>query len=157
MDAEVKDVLAVEVTTEQWTDGEVFVGLLEQIDGAIAQVDGDGAYDPRGVYAAAGNGGAPVALPPRDNAVPWEADHPRTQALAAIAAQGLSAWKRAVGYPRRSRAENAIYRLKQLFGDCLASRRFETQVTEVHVWVAALNIMSSLGMPVSVPVGVISS
>lgn len=157
VDANLKDVLAVEVTTEQWSDGEVFAGLLEQIDGAIAQVDGDGAYDTRGVYAAAGERGAQVAVPPRDNAVPWEADHPRTQALAAIAAQGLSAWKRAVGYHRRSLAENAIYRLKQRFGDRLASRRFETQVTEVHVRVAALNIMTYLGMPVSVPVGVILS
>lgn len=157
VDAEVKDVLSVEVTTEQWTDGKVFAGLREQIDGALAQVDGDGAYDTRGVYAAAGKRGAPVAVPPRDHAVPWEADHPRTQALAAIAAQGLSAWKRAVGYHRRSLAENASYRLKQLFGDRLASRRFETQVTEVHVWVAALNIMTYLGLPVSVPVGVMSS
>lgn len=157
VDAEVKDVLAVEVTTEQWTDGEVFAGLLEQIDGAIAQVDGDGAYDTHGVYAAARERGAQGAVPPRDNAVPWEADHPRTQALAAIAAQGVSAWKRAVGYHRRRLAENALYRLKQRFGDRLASRRFETQVTEVHVRVAALNIMTYLGMPVSVPVGVMLS
>ena len=46
-----------------------------------------------------------------------------------------------------------MYRLKQLFGDRLASRLFETQVTEVHVRVAAMNIMTALGMPVSVCVG----
>src|SRR5512147_117861 len=51
VDAQVKDVLAVEVTTAQWTDGEVFAGLLEQIEDPIAQVDGVGAYDTRGVYA----------------------------------------------------------------------------------------------------------
>lgn len=153
-DTDVKDALAVEVTTEEWTDSEVFQGLLDQIEGAIAQVDGDGAYDTRGVYDAAMARGAKVAVPPRENAVPWEADHPRTQALAAIAAQGLPAWKQAVGYHRRSLAENGIYRFKQLFGDRLASRLFETQVTEVHVRVAALNVMTYLGMPVSVPVGV---
>lgn len=153
-DTDVKDALAVEVTTEEWTDSEVFQGLLDQIEGAIAQVDGDGAYDTRGVYDAAMERGAKVAVPPRENAVPWEADHPRTQALAAIAAQGLPAWKQAVGYHRRSLAENGIYRFKQLFGDRLASRLFETQVTEVHVRVAALNVMTYLGMPVSVPVGV---
>jgi hypothetical protein len=98
-----------------------------------------------------------VAVPPRDNAVPWAADHPRPQALAAIATQGLSAWKRAVGYHRRSLAANAIYRLKHRFGDRLASRRFETQVTAVHVRVAALTVMTYLGMPVSVPVGVMLS
>ena len=153
-DAEVKDALAVEVTTEAWTDGEVFQGLLDQIEGDIAQVDGDGAYDTRGVYNAALERDATVAVPPRENAVPWEADHPRTQALATIAERGLPAWKQAVGYHRRSLAENGIYRFKQLFGERLASRLFETQVTEVHVRVAALNVMTYLGMPVSVPVGV---
>jgi hypothetical protein len=44
-----------------------------------------------------------------------------------------------------------MYRFKQLFGDRLASRLFETQVTEVHVRVAALNVVTYLGMPVSVP------
>jgi hypothetical protein len=37
VDAKVKDVVAVEVTTEQWTDGEVFAGLLEQIDEPMAR------------------------------------------------------------------------------------------------------------------------
>jgi hypothetical protein len=151
VDAHVKDVVAVEVTTEQWTDGEVFAGLLEQIDDPIAQIDADGAYDTREVYQAAAGGGADLVVPPRANAVPWAADHPRTQALAAIAEQGLAAWKRATGYHHRSLAENAMYRFKQLFGDRLACRQFETQVTEVHSRVAALNVMTYLGMPVSVP------
>ena len=83
--------------------------------------------------------------------VPWADDHPRTQALAAIAEQGLAGWKRATGYHHRSLAENAMYRFKQLFGNRLACRQLETQVTEVHSRVAALNVMTYLGMPVSVP------
>ena len=150
-----KDVLAVEVTTEPWTDGEVFAGLLEQIEDPITPVEGAGAYHPRAVAAAAANRGAPVALPPRENAVPWAAAHPRTQALAAIATQRLSAWKRAGGYHRRSRADNPIYRLKPLCGDGLASRRFATAVTEVHARVAAFKGMTYLGIPVSMAVGVI--
>ena len=153
VDAQVKDVLAVEVTPAQGTDGEVFAGLLEQIEDPIAQVDADSAYDTRAVYVAAAAHGVDLVVPPRENAVPWVADHPRPQALADIATHGLSAWKRARGYHHRSLAENARYRFKQLFADRLASRRFETQVTEVHVRVAALNVMTYLGMPVSVPVG----
>lgn len=151
VDANVKDVVAAEVTTEQWTDGQVFAGLLEQIDDPIAQIDADGAYDTREVYQAAADSGADLVVLPRANAVPWAADHPRTQALAAMAEQGLAAWKQARGYHHRSLAENAMYRFKQLFGDRLAGRQFETQVTEVHSRVAALNIMTYLGMPVSVP------
>lgn len=40
-----------------------------------------------------------------------------------------------------------MYRLKQLFGETLASPLFETQVTEVHARSAAMNIMTYLGMP----------
>ncbi len=155
VDADVKDVLAVEVTTEQWTDSQVLVGLLEQMDDPIGHVRGDGAYDTHETYTAAGERG--VTIPARTNAVPWAPDHPRTQALAAIAADGLPAWKQAVGYHRRNLAENAMYRFKQLFGGRLASRLFETQVTEVHVRVAALNVMTYLGMPVSIPRRVILS
>lgn len=69
----------------------------------------------------------------------------------------MPAWKQAVGHHRRGLAENAMHRFKQLFGDGLASRLFETQVTEVQVRVAALNVMPYLGVPVSVPRGVILS
>ena len=157
VDAGTKDVIGVEVTTTAWMDCEVFGGLLDQVEGQIGQVDGDGAYDTREVYEAGIARGADVVVPPRENAVPWEEDHPRTQALAGIAEQGLAGWKESVGYHRRSLAENAFYRFKQIFGDRLASRLFETQVTEVHARVAAMNTMTALGMPVSVRVGVAAS
>ena len=157
VDTRTKDTIGVEVTTVEWTDGEVFSGLIEQIEGPIAQIDADGAYDTREVYQTGGARGAKVVVPPRENAVPWEADHPRTQALAEIAEQGLAGWKKSSGYHRRSLAENAMYRLKQLFGESLASRQIETQVTEVHARIAAMNIMTALGMPVSVRVGSIAS
>jgi len=49
-----------------------------------------------------------VAVPPQENAVPWEADHPRTQALADIAARGLPEWKKSIGYHRRSLAGTGL-------------------------------------------------
>jgi hypothetical protein len=67
-----------------------------------------------------------------------------------IETKGLAAWKKESGYHQRSLAENAMYRLKQLFGDHLASRLFETQVVEVHARIAAMNRMTYLGMSVSV-------
>jgi len=154
IDADAKDVLTVEVTTEHWTDSDVVAEWIEHMDDPIGPVRADGAYDTHGVYAAARERGTEVTIPPRENAVSWTPDHPRTQALAAIAAQGLPAWKQTVGYHRRSIAENAMDWFKQLFGGHLASRLFETQVTEVHVRVAALNVMTYLGMPVGMPVSV---
>lgn len=157
VDAEVRDVIAVEVTTTAWTDGEVFGGLIDQVEGAIEQIDADGAYDTREAYDIAAQREARLVVPPRDNAVPWEPTHPRTHALADIAQKGEAQWKRDTGYHRRSLAENAMYRLKQLFGDTLASRLFEAQVNEVHARIAAMNRMTYLGMPKSVRVGVTAS
>lgn len=157
VDSAILDVVGVEVTTPKWTDAEVFEDLLDQIEGDIEQIDADGAYDTRAVYEAAHKRNARLIVPPRDNAIPWEEGHPRTEALTHIAEQGIKAWKKSTHYHQRSLAENAMYRLKQLLGDRLASRLFETQVTEVHVRIAAMNIMTSLGMPVSVRLGAVVS
>ncbi|WP_232470776.1 IS5 family transposase, partial [Methylococcus sp. BF19-07] len=45
VDGNAKDVIGVEVTPVEWADGEVFEGLVEQVEGPIEQIDGDGAYD----------------------------------------------------------------------------------------------------------------
>jgi len=153
VDSNAKDVLGVQVTTVDWADCEVFEEVVEQVEGEIGQIDADGAYDTRGAYQVAAGRGATLAVPPRDNAVPWEDGHPRNAVLAQIASEGMAKWKESSGYHRRSIAENTMYRLKQLFGDRLTSRLFETQVTEVHVRIAVLNIMTYLGMPISVRVG----
>lgn len=47
VDAHAKDVVGVEVTSVEWADGEVFRDLVEQVEGTIEQIDGDGAYDTR--------------------------------------------------------------------------------------------------------------
>jgi hypothetical protein len=156
VDAAILEIVGVEVTTTEWADCEVFEGLVDQIEGIIEQISLDGAYDTREVYAATSKRGARLVVPPRDNAVPWEDGHPRNEAITSIAEQGMKNWKKSTGYHQRSLAENAMYRLKQLFGDRLAARIFETQVTEVHVRIAAMNIMTALGMPVSVRVGTVA-
>ncbi len=157
VDGNAKDVIGVEVTTVEWADGEVFEGLVEQVEGSTEQIGGDGAYDTRKAYDVAASRVARLVVPPRENAVAWEDGHPRNDALEQIAEQGIATWKQASGYHRRSIAENAMYRLKQLFGDSLASRLFETQVTEVHARIAAMNVMTYLGMPISVRVGITPS
>ena len=144
---------AVEVTTEAWHDGEVFGGLIEQIEGSIEQMDADGAYDTAACDEGAQVAGATWVVPPRENAVPWEEGPPRTEALKQIEAKGREEGKKTGGYPRRSLAENSMSRVKQWLGDRWASRLFQTQVVEAHARGAVMNIMTYLGMPVSVRVG----
>jgi hypothetical protein len=157
VDGAEQDVIGLEVTTLEGSDAELFGGLVDQVEGTIDRIAADGAYDTRDAYEVAAQRGGTLVVPPRENAVPWEGNHPRTRALAEIQAKGRRQWKQEAGYHRRSLAETAIYRFKQLFGDRLASRRFESQVNEIHARIAALNAMTYLGMPASVRLGVTAS
>ncbi|EIJ8552759.1 IS5/IS1182 family transposase, partial [Salmonella enterica] len=72
----------------------------------------------------------------------------------AIANQRLSGsnarWKWTTEYNRRSIAETAMYRVKQLFGGSLTLRDYDGQVAEDLVMARALNKMTKAGMPESV-------
>lgn len=157
VDADTHEVVAGLVTTNGVGDGEVLPTLLDQIEGPIAQLCADGAYDSHGCYQAIEARGAQAAIPPREDAVPWPVTDQtpyaaqRNAALETIESQGRRAWKQAVGYHRRSLAETAMYRLKTLFGAGLKARRFGSQVAEVYARIAAVNTMTRLGMPKSQP------
>ncbi len=155
VDESTQDIIGIEVTTADWGDSEILPGLLDQIEGEIAQVSAEGSYDSHGCHAAIAERGARAAIPPREGAVAWGDDHPRDAILQEIDTKGKSVWKNESGYHRRSLAENRMYRLKQL-GDTLYSRTFERQVTEAHVRAAILNTFTYLGMPESVRVGQIA-
>lgn len=60
-------------------------------------------------------------------------------------------WKWATDYNRRSIAETAMYRVKQLFGGSLTLRDYDVQVAEALAMVLrALNKMTKAAMPESV-------
>ncbi|HBZ0608463.1 TPA: transposase, partial [Klebsiella pneumoniae] len=59
-------------------------------------------------------------------------------------------WKWTTEYNRRSIAETAMYRMKQLLGDSLTLRDYDGQVSEAMAMVRALNRMTKAGMPESV-------
>jgi hypothetical protein len=61
--------------------------------------------------------------------------------------QGQKPWQQTSGYHRRGLAETAMFRIKTLCGPKLKNRRFDTQTTDAHARIAAMNIMTRLGMP----------
>ena len=62
---------------------------------------------------------------------------------------GRDGWKKEAGYHCRSLAETAIMRLKTVFSARLKAREWRRQETELRLSCAALNEMTSLGMPQS--------
>ena len=136
-------------------DSQILPRLLTQIPGKVCQVSGDGAYDTKACYASIGQRGAQATIPPRRNAKRLKCKHsPDTLAirdanLREIQAQGRYAWRVASGCTRQSLAENAVFRVKCIFGSRLRARRFDNQRVEGWIKCMVLNRMVNLGMPVS--------
>ena len=153
VDAESHEIQAVMVTEAKVDDAEEVDHLLRPIDREVASAAADGAYDKRKVYRVLEPRAARILIPPRRNARIWKhgnaAGPPlaRDENLRRIRRVGRRAWKRESGYHIRSLAETGMFRMKAIFGDHLASRRQECQVTEGAVRGRALNIMTHLGMP----------
>ncbi len=158
MDADTGQIVAASLTTKDVDDGVEVGPLLDQVSGSVASFTADGAYDQEGVSAAVAqrHPEAAIIVPPRSTAVPSETAETeptqRDRHLQSIAEHGRAAWQKASGYTRRSRAEAAIGRFKQVIGDGLRSRTDRRRATEVDVAIHALNRMLELGRPISVRV-----
>ena len=141
------------LTDKDADDGSQVGPLLERIEGAVASVTGDGAYDRNDVYAAvaARHPEAAVVVPPRANAVPSEAagtaPTPRDAHLRCIAERGRMGWQKASGYGWRALVESDISRWKRVIGDGLRFQTDGRQATEVAIAADVLNRMLDLGRP----------
>ena len=134
--------------------------LLDQIEGQIASVTADGAYDGDPVYQAVASRQPhqpPVAvIPPRSSALLGPATEgppsQRDRHVRLLARHGRMGWQKATGYGRRSLVETATDRYKSLIGPALRARSLPSQRGEVAVTVAVLNKMIYVAKPISVRV-----
>ena len=136
-------ILACELTTPEVGDPTAVPDLLAQIDTPFEVFMGDGAFDGETVSNAVlvKQPEAQVVVPPHKTAVYSEAgDTPR------------GAWQRQNDYGLRSRVELAIQRYKRIIGNCMKARALPQQKTEAWFSASALNMMTNLGMPVSVKI-----
>jgi hypothetical protein len=153
------EIQAEELTEASTDDAEMAGPLLEQTPAAVEQLSADGAYDKDKVYTAAcEHGVGQVTIPPRRDAHIWQhgncaaPPHARDENLRRIREIGRAQWKEESGYHRRSLAETTMFRFKTIFGDHLRARELARQKSEARIKCAALNRMTSLGMPESYPV-----
>lgn len=155
VDEKTGEIKAAEVTGNDAADCEILPGILDQIPGIICQVSADGAYDRRICYEALNKRGIVAAVPPQQNARIWQHGNTsgpplaRDENLRQIRKIGRAQWKREINYHRRSKAENAIFRLKTILTDRLSARRFSGQIVQLLLRCKILNKMMLLGMPQS--------
>jgi hypothetical protein len=155
VDPRTHELQAAMVTDPGVTDAETAPSLLEQIDNPIEAAAGDGMYDRQVVYDALDRRSAKAVIPPRRDAKIKRHGNTsgprlaRDENLRRIRRIGRKAWKKESGYHERSLAETAMFRMKTIFGDGVASRGPARQATEAGVRCRALNIMTHQGMPKS--------
>jgi hypothetical protein len=168
VDSETGEPVAATLTDNTSGDGSQVEPLLEETlsgtseagtsdadasDTVLDTVGADGAYDTWDVYDVITDRGARPVIPPQKNAKIAGRGNcsgpplPRDEAIRYIRGHGRKKWKRVSGYHRRSLAETAVYRFKQLMGRFVEARRWENECTEVQLKAKALNKMTRLGMP----------
>ncbi len=137
-------------TSEKYVlDRRELAGLPRGVEGEVAEVLGDGAYDFRDCYKAIRARDARAVIPPQRRARVRAGSEfgDRNAAVLRSREVGRDEWKKEAGYHRRSLVETAMMRFKTIFSDRLKSRAWKRQETELRLRCAALNRMTSLGMP----------
>ena len=158
IDPKTHDIVLAELTENSSNDGQVLVDLLEETNGYVQRVYGDGIYDSERCYEAIRRKGAKPMIPVRRNGrykpskKPWMAE--RNKQIMEIASLGndetaREIWKKLKGYHKRSLVETAFYRWKTLLEDRLRSRKSSSQIVEANVKCMILNKMNTLGLPAS--------
>lgn len=148
------EAISLAMTDKDALDRRELPGLLKGVEGEVAEVLGDGAYDFQGCYRAIHARGARAVIPPQVRARVRSGSEfdDRNAAVLRGREVGRDEWKKEAGYHRRSLAETAMMRLKTIFSDRLKAREWRRQETELRVRCAVMNKMTSLGMPQSYPI-----
>src|ERR687883_64619 len=139
VDADTGRIVASALTGHDAEDGAQVDPLLDQVEGPVASLTGDGAYDQAGAYASVAerHPEAAVIVPPRATATPRDtaatAPTQRDRHLRQIVEHGRMAWQKASGDTKRARAEAAISRYKRVIGDGLRSHAEGRRAIEVAV------------------------
>jgi hypothetical protein len=151
IDHRTQEALAASMTEQYVLDRGELPRLLSEVEGEVAEVLGDGAYDVQGCYRAIHGRGARSVIPPKQRARVRGGPEFRDRDAAVLRGRevGRDEWKKEAGYHRRSLAETAMMRLKTIFSNKLKAREWRRQETELKLRCAALNKMTGLGMPQS--------
>jgi hypothetical protein len=151
LDHTTHEALALSMTGRDTLDRRELSGLLGEVEGEVAEVLGDGAYDFQDCYRAIHARAARSVIPPQKRARVRSGAEFRERNTAVLRARevGRDEWKKEAGYHRRSLVETAMMRFKTIFSDKLKAREWRRQETELRVRCAAMNRMTSLGMPQS--------
>ena len=149
-------IVAHALTDAHADDATTGLMLIDTVEGDLASVTGDAAYDTVAFYAAARARGATVVVPPIKTARvsrQGRRSSARDRTIKKVKKLGRRRWKKASGYHRQTRVENTFFRYKSIIGDALRARTSGGQEAEALLACSVLNRMMELGRPKSYSIG----
>ena len=148
------NIIACDLTHKSVGDITAIDSILDQL-GVFDTFIGDGAYDADIMYKKVLDKcpNATITIPPPKNASDGASSFDqRNSHTEFIDKHGRVSWQKSVNYGLRSYAELAMLRYKTIIGPKLKSRKILQQKAESHISARILNMMTKLGMPISVKV-----
>jgi len=146
VDVKTKEVVAMNVTTNDKHDSEVLPSLIANASRhrLISEACMDGAYDSIKSYRLLKRAGIKPIIKPRRNAR-TDRDPPERRTSAIMFKElGEEEWSRVMGYGRRWAAETAFSTFKHLYGEHCMSKNMESIVKEMMAKAYIYNILINL-------------
>ena len=143
VDVETKEVVAMEVSTDDTHDVKALPRLVEKAGKRrrISQALGDGAYDSAEVFEELEARGVEPIIKPRRNSRLDTPSPARRIAVRQYRSLGYDAWARLKGYGRRWMVETAFSTFKRLFGEHSLAKTLENIARELVAKVALYNML----------------
>ncbi len=146
VDVETKEVVAMEVATDDVHDVKAFQGLLEGAEERrrVSEWLGDGAYDSGMVFEALEARGIEAVVKLRRNSVPSTRSSVRGKAVREFQELGYEDWAREKGYGRRWAVETAFSTFKRVFGEHSLARSMDCIGKELVAKVSLYNMLVNM-------------
>jgi transposase len=146
VDVKTKEVLAMDVTTDDVHDSEVLPSLIANASKhrLISEACMDGAYDSSKTYALLRKMGIKPIIKPRRNARTDRGPPERRNSVMTLKTLGEREWSRVMGYGRRWSAETAFSTFKRLYGEYSMAKNMENIAKELAAKAYIYNTLINL-------------
>jgi transposase len=146
VDVRTKEVLAMDVTTDDTNDSEVLPSLIMGASRhrTIIEVCMDGAYDSIKSYGLLKRTGVKQIIKPRRNARTDRGPPERHTSVMILKTLGEEEWSRLMGYGRRWSVETAFSTFKRLYGEYCMAKNMENIAKELSAKAYIYNMLINL-------------
>jgi hypothetical protein len=145
VDTRTRQILAIEVTREDVSDGRMLKPLVEGSAGKtdLKRVVADGAYDSKSNFRLLADRGIEPVIKVRKNAS-FKAGGCVPRKIAVAEQLGNAGWKKEKGYGYRWMAESAFSSIKRVFGEYISSVKWKNIVNELLLKASIYNLFMAM-------------